>query len=280
MSLIKRKSKQTSIITIYLIIFFVLGAALAFHFKSDPTCSDEKQNQGEKGIDCGGPCAPCENLGEVEDLEIIKKEFVYDTEDKYDIVFKVKNPNQKIGAEKIDFSVKASGKNNEVLLDLTADNKFILPGEEKYIFINGIDPGSEPSGLDVQIKNVQWNKNIKLIDPKLVILNKNYQRETGGSPYFSKASGTLVNNSNSDFNIVKVKVLLRDEKGKLLAVNYQTINTLRSEEKRDFIIHFPHNFSGSVADLEVYPETNIYDKDNYLNPQHYIEYEEKEIRYE
>ena len=26
---------------------------------SGPTCSDGIQNQGETGIDCGGPCAPC-----------------------------------------------------------------------------------------------------------------------------------------------------------------------------------------------------------------------------
>jgi len=25
----------------------------------DPTCSDYTQNQGEEGIDCGGPCSPC-----------------------------------------------------------------------------------------------------------------------------------------------------------------------------------------------------------------------------
>jgi len=30
---------------------------------SGPTCSDGIQNQGETGVDCGGPCAPCNNGG-------------------------------------------------------------------------------------------------------------------------------------------------------------------------------------------------------------------------
>ena len=28
-----------------------------------PTCTDGLQNQGEKGIDCGGPCPPCPSVG-------------------------------------------------------------------------------------------------------------------------------------------------------------------------------------------------------------------------
>ncbi|MBK8414265.1 MAG: hypothetical protein IPL22_06950 [Bacteroidetes bacterium] len=28
------------------------------------TCSDGIQNQGETGIDCGGPCAPCPTVGD------------------------------------------------------------------------------------------------------------------------------------------------------------------------------------------------------------------------
>ena len=33
---------------------------LTFDEEPDPTCNDGIQNQGETGIDCGGPCAPCE----------------------------------------------------------------------------------------------------------------------------------------------------------------------------------------------------------------------------
>ncbi|HEY3384974.1 MAG TPA: M12 family metallo-peptidase [Saprospiraceae bacterium] len=36
----------------------VIGSAPA------PTCSDGIQNQGETGVDCGGPCAPCQPPGE------------------------------------------------------------------------------------------------------------------------------------------------------------------------------------------------------------------------
>ena len=32
---------------------------LFFNCKPDPSCTDAKQNQGESGVDCGGPCIPC-----------------------------------------------------------------------------------------------------------------------------------------------------------------------------------------------------------------------------
>ena len=33
---------------------------------ADPTCNDGIQNQGETGVDCGGPCTPCEDMGTVD----------------------------------------------------------------------------------------------------------------------------------------------------------------------------------------------------------------------
>ncbi len=280
MNPVKRKAKQTSITAIYLLIIFLIGISLFLHFKPNPSCSDGKQNQGEKGIDCGGPCPPCAGIGELKELKILSTDLAHDINNKYDLAIKIENPNQETGAEKISFDVKILGENNTQLAKTKISGKFILPGEAKYIFLTGLELPSQPVKAQTQVADIQWNENIKLDDPRLVVLNKHYQKESGGSPYFAKATGTLINRSNADFNVVKVKVLLHDTEGKLLAINHQLINTLRSGEKRDFIILFPHSFSGAVSSLEVFPETNIYSKDNYLNPQHYIDYQEKEIEYE
>jgi len=45
-----------SLLVIALILFIHSGCS------KEPTCSDGKQNQGELGIDCCGPCNPCNNL--------------------------------------------------------------------------------------------------------------------------------------------------------------------------------------------------------------------------
>ncbi|WP_281287701.1 RHS repeat-associated core domain-containing protein [Geobacter argillaceus] len=35
-----------------------------FQWQCNPTCDDGIQNQGETGVDCGGPCSPCETSGD------------------------------------------------------------------------------------------------------------------------------------------------------------------------------------------------------------------------
>ncbi len=55
-----RLVKQLAYGLFYLIFFaaFVAGVYFAF-FLPAPSCIDNKLNQSEEGIDCGGPCIPC-----------------------------------------------------------------------------------------------------------------------------------------------------------------------------------------------------------------------------
>ncbi|MCB0516779.1 MAG: DUF6252 family protein [Chitinophagales bacterium] len=46
-----------------LLLLFILGIFIGISAcKKDATCTDGKQNQGELGIDCCGPCTPCTAL--------------------------------------------------------------------------------------------------------------------------------------------------------------------------------------------------------------------------
>ena len=53
--------KQIIIAFVYLIILAVIGTGFYFLFLKPtlPSCSDKIQNQGEAGVDCGGPCSLC-----------------------------------------------------------------------------------------------------------------------------------------------------------------------------------------------------------------------------
>ena len=68
--------KRLVIIFVYLVIISAVGTGLYFLLRTQPTCGDKIQNQGEEGIDCGGPCGRCESIPKIENLEIQEKEFV------------------------------------------------------------------------------------------------------------------------------------------------------------------------------------------------------------
>jgi hypothetical protein len=52
------KKRQTFYIVTAMVFFIlVVGLPVFFATYKPPSCSDGKQNQNEKGVDCGGPCS-------------------------------------------------------------------------------------------------------------------------------------------------------------------------------------------------------------------------------
>jgi hypothetical protein len=52
--------KQLSILFVFSTLILAIGVGIYFIINGQqPNCYDGAQNQGEIGIDCGGPCGPC-----------------------------------------------------------------------------------------------------------------------------------------------------------------------------------------------------------------------------
>lgn len=249
---------------IFLLVVFLIIMAVVLMGKKDPTCSDGIKNQGEFEIDCGGPCYPCQEKPVLKDLEVLSTEWVYDADNRYDLVLKIKNPNSLYGAQSFQYQVKIQDAANREMAKTDNATEFILPGETKYILIPAVGLTQEPAKLMVEIQNPKWEKFTDYEEPNLVINNKSFQVSSGGQAGFARASGTLINNSPYDFETILVKVLLRDSNGKLLAINHQTMNTVRAREQRDYNMVFSHSFPGSVQNIEVEPEVNVFLSDNYV----------------
>jgi len=230
-------------------------------FKADPTCSDGKLNQGEEKIDCGGPCAPCSKIIELEALEVRKVEWVHDFEDKYDVLISIVNPNEVYGSSKFEYGIYL---NENVDVSETRED-FILPGETKTVVAHGF-LASEIEILKVVIdqEGAAWEKFVDYEKPNLIVTNSVYNMSAESEVGFGRATGTVMNQSGVDFETIKVKIILRDETGTLLAVNSQVMNTVRSSEQRDYLIVFPRHFSGSVGKIDQEIETNVFDSENYI----------------
>jgi len=261
-----RQLKRLEIIFVYLGIFLLFVTVFYFFLKPDPTCSDGKRNQGEEAIDCGGPCVPCPVVIKLEPLEIGSTEWVYDIDNKYDVIVSIKNPNDVYGASRFRFRAVAQMNNGEEIAQKIWDNNYILPGERKYLFVHGFELDQEPKGIKIEIdgESFDWEKFDNFEEPNFVINNSRYEQKGAGNIDFGAATGTVINRSPIDFEVVDVRVALRSETGKLLAINSQRMNTLRAEESRDYIMVFPHAFPGSVEKVEVFVETNPFDSNNYI----------------
>lgn len=260
----KRTKKRVIAFLALALIFFVLILVFYLILKDNPTCNDNIQNQRETGVDCGGPCFPCPEKIEILPLELVRAEFVHFSGNKYDVLVQVKNHNNILGAENGSIAVRLLGENKKVLAEKNYQDAFILPEEEKYISVYGLETSEIPVEAEAIIGEIKWEKFSQYKEPRLLVINKFYEKSAGGSAFFSQAKGTLINKSEIDYEEIKVSVILRDASEKLLAVNSQIMNTVRSGEQRDFVASFSESFPGDVAKVEVQPETNVFDSENYI----------------
>lgn len=133
----QRRIKQLIYGAVFLgIIFLVIFGVYFIWLKPAPTCFDSKQNQGETGIDCGGPCAPCEQKY-AKNLDISWVKNFSNADDKIVLVAEIKNPNLNYGAGDFVYSFDIYNKFGEKAKTIS-DQSFIYNGEVKYL-IKAID---------------------------------------------------------------------------------------------------------------------------------------------
>jgi hypothetical protein len=254
----KRSAKRGIIIFIYLIIFSLIGFFVYYIITPQSNCFDGKKNQGEKGVDCGGPCTvACEEELIVEEIEVLEKYFVHGRGDNYDLMAKIDNPNNRYGAAKFSYRFDLVDKLGNSL-GKREGISFILPGESKYVMELNLNSVESPYSASFEILNIEWEEFIGYEEPKLGIYNKNYHEESGKSEVF----GLLKNESYFDFNAIEIYIILRDENGDPVAIGTNEMNTVYSQQERDFRVFWPYNFNSEVKDVEIRAEADVFDPNN------------------
>ena len=257
-----RSTKRITIITIYVILFLMLGGWIVSLFIPKPTCFDGIQNQKEEGIDCGGPCNACVEEITGKDLIVKDARIVYGGENKYDVVAEIHNPNALYGAKKVYYTVEikdATGKT----LDYRDGNTFVLPNENKYIMELALETKQKPTNAKVTINDVDWVKFTEFVAPQIEVKNQRFGLVENG-PSYAEAFGLVVNNSLYDFHNVNIYVILQDERGIPIAVNKTQMRTLDANSRRTFKLVWPHEFPGKIASSKMQAETNVFDSLNFM----------------
>ena len=163
----KRLRKQIVIAFVFLGIFSLIGGGIYLTHHSKPTCFDNKRNQGEEDVDCGGPCILCElkynpplSLADSPVLLVNQK-------NKVDILFQITNLSQEWGAQEFSYKVILIGSNQEQQEFIKSG--FIFPHEIRYFIVPNITVAFEPSEADIEIltETIVWNKPLSGIDLNL-----------------------------------------------------------------------------------------------------------------
>ena len=258
------KRKRIVIAIIYGVIFLLIVSWIISSMKPKPNCFDGKLNQDEERVDCGGVCQKeCEKNAE-EAIKINETGFVASgLVNKYDIYGKIINPNDFFGSGEFSYHFIVRGSGGSVLAERNGVN-FILPGEEKYLIETNVETTERPIAVELVVSGVAWKK-ITTDDyrnPSLKIVNKNYDEIRSGVG-FSEATGLVKNESQFDFETIKVYIILKAAGGEILALHSTQMNSVRSGENRDFKVSWPSRFPGDVQGVDVQADVNVFKSESF-----------------
>jgi len=256
--------KKFFIILIYLLILAVIVFLVYLRVKSQPGCFDNILNQNEENIDCGGVCAKkCPIVPQVDIQTGTAGSVPSGLAGQYDLYVEVSNPNNIYGVKSFQYKFEAVDSAGRIIAEKSG-SRFILPGEKKYIIENNISMAEVPANVRFTTAAPEWvefNSNY-LEKPDLKVINKQYTETSGIN--FSEATGLVKNESPYDFTSIKVEVILKDEVGKIVALNFTQLNTVKAGENRDFRVMWPSRFPGNVRIVDVQTDVNMYNSESFV----------------
>ncbi len=261
----QRVLKRTIIIIIYLIIFSLLGTGLYYIFRTKPTCGDGRQNQGEAGVDCGGPCSvKCENIPKIENVRVLEKAVLSANEGKYDAMAKINNPNPQFGVAQFDYSFNLlDGSGN--IIGQSEGSSFILPAQTKYILAFNLDSPVQPKSIDFKIRSFKWTKFSEYEEPLIQIYSKEFNLVNAGSN-FATLKAKIKNQSSYDFRTITAKAVIRDEQNAPVALNQTSVNDVRVNEEREVVFNWGSRFhvGSGTPSVEIETEANFFSDENFM----------------
>lgn len=251
-----RIKKQLLVSLILFLVILTMAFAIDFfYFRAEPTCFDKKQNQKEEGIDCGGPCQPCEIVN-LKDVKILWVKALQTTNNDYDLVARIQNVNQSHSSPLIEYEFKMYDLNDKVI-GSRKGTSFISPREEKYLAELKVKASGQVARVVLSVTKNDWEKLTEYENIKLSIFDKKYQVVESGT-FFSEASGIIKNSGYIDLGNIKIIVILKNETNDVVAVNIVEIPALSAGQERYFSAPWLFRFNGKVSVVEIEPVVNIF----------------------
>lgn len=187
--------------------FFVLLTLLVLWFLNtsflapSPTCSDGIQNQGELGVDCGGPCESCDTAN-LEALRIEPGIQKISFNSNHVAFVRLSNPNPSYSGA-FDYKITFLSEDERVV-DEAYGSSYALPKEEDYITENS---SLNFSTVKFEILGTQWEKQENPLKPQISETSARLTDEG------MSIAGTVVSESSGTYESVSVIAVFRDSSG-------------------------------------------------------------------
>ncbi len=220
----------------FLIFFLIISGSYFIWLKPSPSCFDGRQNQGEIGIDCGGPCIDCE-IKILNPLEVSWLRH-FPVDDRVVIAAEIRNPNFNYGADNFSYIFTIYNYFGEKIYTLNK-NSFIYAGEIKYLIEANIDINPKNiNKIKLSFSNINWKSKEEFPRPEIQIREI---RTESAQPI--RVSGLVINNNAFALSDVNVVSFLFNKNGFRIGASIAKLGSLPAFEEKFFRIVFPGHIS-------------------------------------
>lgn len=242
--------RQLTYLALFLVIVFGMIVFLAFRAFA-PTCFDNKQNQNEQGIDCGGPCQnQCK--GDIKNLIVPWANVFKIDENLYEAIALVDNPNLRLAIPSISYQLKLYDKNN-VLIAVRDGETFINSGEAFPIFETYIDTGNRvPERAFIEFKNdFKWEI-VEKEKMQLVVSKKEFVNDP--SP---RLSIVIDNKSALPAKDIYAVAVLYDKDNNVKGASSTRIDIVAAGGSKSVVFTWPQPFAEELLSNDVFFRTGF-----------------------
>jgi hypothetical protein len=241
----------------FLILFFVGAVVVAFltvvlisTFYKTPTCTDGVQNQGEQGIDCGGPCPYlCTAL---EQSPVVLFTQVINVGGRTDLVAEIENKNANAAAKNVTYTISLYN-SNHTLIQKVNGTVDLLPGATEPVYIPGIYSGKQK--VTSAFLEITSPSLLKWFTPTLgsyvVPTVSNITRS--GSVSNPRVEAIITNPSFTPITNMQVIIFVYNANKNVIAASRTVIPSLQGQGQAIAIFTWNNAFPGTPAVLEVMP---------------------------
>lgn len=213
-----------------------------------PTCFDNKQNQGEQGIDCGGPCVKlCPSSFLPPEVIWTKAEPVAPY--LYNVAAYIINNNLSGAAYGVPYEMQLFDADG-ILITYKDGTVDIPPQRNTLAFQGSISTGKRvPVKSIITLGSPQWTKQTDQLD-NLVIADKKYSEDKDSS----SLQVTLQNVGVTPYDDLTVYTVLSDANGNTLDFSRTVIDSVPANGGTVIApFTWPTSHNGQVVSIEVLP---------------------------
>lgn len=230
----------------------VLAAGLtAFFFTTihqAPSCTDQKQNQGEEGIDCGGPCSYlCSESQAAPSVRFVRP--VSPSPGRTDVIAYVDNPNSGSAAKDVPFTIELYDSANVVIAkkDGTMD---LPPSATVPVFVPNLFSGSQTVArafLTFDIPEHLW---YRYQDARIVPTVTDVQLADGDAP---RVTAVAHNPSAQTLGTTAFIATIFDGEGNAMAASRTVAVSIPPQGTAPLVFTWPSPFPSAASRIEVVP---------------------------